>query len=185
MTKVQQLIKNYQRFVKLPWSSNISGSQRVWFAVYPPSEERKIRAQKQEFECVTADSKHKWHLVDITSAPATFISQHEYMDSYFRNPDAAENLEDDFKEYLVLLLKKELQSSDVDDNTIVAIIGFSSLFGFAHISPIISRIDNFIKGRLLVFFPGVYDKNQYRFMDARNGFNYMAIPITCDEGMLI
>lgn len=185
MTKVNYLIRNYKRFVQLPWSSNISGSQRVWFVVYPPSEERNLRAQKQEFEYATVDAKHRWHLVDITDYTAQFISQHEYKESYFNEPDAAESIEEDIKDHIVEILKKELQSSEVDDNTVVAIIGTSSLFGFTHISSIISIIDNYIKGRLLVFFPGIYDKNQYRFMDARDGFNYMAVPITCDEGMMI
>ena len=184
MTKVQQLIKNYQGFVYLPWSSNISGSQRIWFAVYPSSEDRHVRAQKKEFECATEDAKHRWHLVDITDAPAKFISQHDYREAYFKEPDAAESLEDDIKEYVIEILKKELLSPEVDENTVVAVIGTGSLFGFTHISSIISQIDNFIKGRLLVFFPGIYEKNQYRFMDARDGFNYMAVPITCDEGML-
>ena len=30
-------------------------------------------------------------------------------------------------------------------------------------------------------FPGDYERNLYRFMDARDGFNYMAVPITCAE----
>jgi hypothetical protein len=39
-----------------------------------------------------------------------------------------------------------------------------------------------IKGRLLVFFPGEHDGGSYRLLDARDGWNYLAIPITAQEG---
>ena len=185
MTKVQQLVHNYQRFVHLPWPTNIAGSQRVWFAVYPPTEERNVRAQISEFEIATRDAHHKWSLIDLTNIPAIFISEHGYRESYFNEPETVSSIEDDLKDYIVSFLRTEFKSPDNDENTVVAIMGTGALFGFTHISSIISAIDTTIKGRLLVFFPGVYEKNQYRFMDARDGFNYMAIPITCDEGNLI
>ena len=39
-----------------------------------------------------------------------------------------------------------------------------------------------IRGRLLVFFPGVYEQNNYRLLDARDGWNYHAVPITASDG---
>jgi hypothetical protein len=184
MRKVQELIKNYRRFVQLPWSTNISGRERVWFAVYPPPEERKVRAQLKEFEVATIDAKKKWYLVDITSIISDLISKHDYIESYFNMPEAVESIEDDIEKQLMSKIKDELQSTEADDNTVVAVIGTSTLFGFAHISSIVAGIEDVIKGRILIFFPGVYDNNQYRFMDARDGFNYMAVPITSDGGML-
>ena len=35
-----------------------------------------------------------------------------------------------------------------------------------------------IKGRLVVFFPGQFERNNYRLLDARDGWNYLAVPIT-------
>jgi hypothetical protein len=52
------------------------------------------------------------------------------------------------------------------------------------ISSLIDRVEDSVRGRLLVFFPGEYTKNVYRFMDARDGFNYMAVPITSTESFL-
>jgi len=37
---------------------------------------------------------------------------------------------------------------------------------------------SWIAGRLLVFFPGEHEGNSYRLLDARDGWNYLAIPIT-------
>ena len=36
MGQIDQLLRNYSRFVELPWVGNLDGKQRVWFAVYPP-----------------------------------------------------------------------------------------------------------------------------------------------------
>ena len=37
------------------------------------------------------------------------------------------------------------------------------------------------KRRLLVFFPGSYEDNNYRLLDGYDGWNYLAVPITADK----
>ena len=37
MSAVDRLLTNYASQVRLPWSPNMAGMQRVWFAVYPPA----------------------------------------------------------------------------------------------------------------------------------------------------
>jgi hypothetical protein len=182
MTGVTQLIQNYQKFIKLEWKRNLPGCQKVLFAIYPPVDERKIRAQLLQFKIATLDANRTWYHIDISSEPARFISNHEYAQSYFESPDAVESLEEDIRNHIAYIIKEQLLVSDIDENSVVAVTGVSSLFGFTHISPIVSMVDGSIKGRLLIFFPGIYEKGQYRFMDARTGFDYMAIPITCDDG---
>ena len=41
----------------------------------------------------------------------------------------------------------------------------------------LSQAADRIAGRLVVFFPGEHDGNSYRLLDARDGRNYLAIPI--------
>ena len=36
-------------------------------------------------------------------------------------------------------------------------------------------------GRLLVFFPGSREGNVYKLLDAREGWNYLATPITASD----
>lgn len=180
----ERLRQNYQRFVGLPWSKHQAGKQRVWFAVYPPSEERRIRVQLPEFQVATIDAGHKWHLVDITREPPKWLAAHPYKEGYFTDPSALQTVEEDVRTRVVEVLRTELGSAGVDGETVVAVIGLGALYGFAHISPIIERIEDTIRGRLLVFFPGEYERNLYRFMDARDGFNYMAVPITSNESEL-
>ena len=39
-----------------------------------------------------------------------------------------------------------------------------------------------VRGRLLAFFPGEHENGNYRLFDARDGWNYHAIPIKAQEG---
>lgn len=48
MSAIDRLLTNYTRQVRLPWSPHAAGKQRVWFAVYHPSEERRVRARLWE-----------------------------------------------------------------------------------------------------------------------------------------
>ena len=43
MSRVDDLIANYQRFAALPWPRSLAPAQRVWMAVYAPEEERRLR----------------------------------------------------------------------------------------------------------------------------------------------
>ena len=51
----------------------------------------------------------------------------------------------------------------------VAVIGAGSLFGFTRLSRVLTLVEPDIRGRLLVFFPGQYEDNTYRLLDARDG----------------
>ena len=41
-----------------------------------------------------------------------------------------------------------------------------------------------IRGRFGLFFPGEFDINDDRLLDARDGWNYLAVPITLDSAGL-
>ena len=170
--------------MRLPWAGRLAGKQRVWFAVYPPSEERRIRAHVQEFQLATIDAKHKWHLVDITDLPAQWLAAHPHADGYFSDPSAFPAIEEDFRAGVINVIQEAICAPVVDSETIVAVQGVGSLFGYTHVSAVVAGVEDAIRGRLLVFFPGEYERNLYRFMDARDGFNYMAVPITSNESVL-
>jgi hypothetical protein len=65
-----------------------------------------------------------------------------------------------------------------DENTLIALKDVSSIFGFARLSEILKNCDKDLKGRLLIFFPGEFEQNHYRLLDARDGWDYLARPIT-------
>src|ERR1035441_3708306 len=87
MSTVDRLLSNYARQVRLPWSANMSGRQRVWFAVYPPTEERRVRARLPQFEEFTLAANHGWNTVDLTRLLPEWISAHEYREGIFEQPD--------------------------------------------------------------------------------------------------
>lgn len=72
----------------------------------------------------------------------------------------------------------------VDSNAVVALYGMAGLYGFLKVSDVADAVAKDIRGRLLVFFPGEIDNNVYRFLDAREGWNYLATPITCQESFI-
>ena len=80
-------------------------------------------------------------------------------------------------------LKSASQEEAADANTIVAVHGIACLFGLIRVSEMIREVESSIRGRLLVFFPGQFENNNYRLLDARDGWNYLAVPITAREGV--
>ena len=86
MSAIDRLVSNYARQMRLPWSANVSGKQRVWFAVYPPPEERRLRARLPQFEALTLEAKHGWTSVDLTPLLPTWVAAHEYREGIFKEP---------------------------------------------------------------------------------------------------
>ena len=65
---------------------------------------------------------------------------------------------------------------------VIAISGVGSIFGFIKVSELVDRLSPKVKGRLLVLFPGSYEENNnYKLLDGYDGWNYHALPITCDK----
>ena len=56
-------------------------------------------------------------------------------------------------------------------------------FGFARVSLVLKEVVKDIRGRLVVFFPGEFEDNNYRLLDARDGWNYLAVAITLHNGV--
>jgi hypothetical protein len=72
------------------------------------------------------------------------------------------------------------QIAQASDNDVVAISGVGALFGVCSVSKVVEQAAPAVKGRLAVFFPGEVEDNNYRLLDARDGWNYMAHAITGD-----
>jgi hypothetical protein len=181
MSEVEDLLKAYESFVCLPWDPSLSVQERVWFVVYDPIQERRIRLRFGEFENITKNAGHSWRSLDLTDSFAQWMSRHKYRQAYFTEP---ENLNPALNAYTMAVatqIKEGLTSSDVDENTVVAVSGLASLFGLTRVSVLIEKVIPDLRGRLLVFFPGQHDGSNYRLLDARDGWNYLAVPITAKK----
>ena len=62
-----------------------------------------------------------------------------------------------------------------------ALAGVGSLFGLLKVKGVVDRLAPIVPGRLVVFFPGSYEENNYRLLDAYDGWGYLAVPITADQ----
>jgi hypothetical protein len=186
MSRIDMLRKNYQRICGLPWDRNIAGAQRVWLAVYDKEDERKLRLRLGLYEEATHQARHKWCLVDLTDAFAEWMCSPEnasFADGYFESPDLLDDgVLADFRQSVVARITTALGQLADSEDAVLALYGVASLFGFLRISELLPLIEGHIRGRLLVFFPGVYEQDNYRLLDARDGWNYHAVPITASEG---
>ena len=184
MNAIDRLVANYARQVRLPWSRNMSGKQRVWFAVFPPSEERRIRARLPQFEALTLEANHGWTVVDLTDLLPQWLAAHEYREGIFAEPEYF-TVGNELEDLAVERVRQACASEEADGDSVVAVSGLATLFDFIRVSSLIERVEDCVRGRLLILFPGEYAGNVYRFMDARDGFNYMAVPITSTESFIV
>ena len=182
MNRIDILVERYARYIDLPWQKHLSGAQRVIFIVYDKTDERRLRARKKLFEIATKKAGHGWIECDLTNVFAQWIADTEYRESYFESPGDLElKLESDFQDHVSGNIRDILGSPEAGENTVVSICGVASLFGFVRVSVLMEEIERDIRGRVVVFFPGEYENSNYRLMDARDGWNYLAVPITIHE----
>ena len=178
-SKVDQLLSAYELVVNEPWSNSLSGQERVWFLVYDPAEQRKVELRLGDFETATIKAGKKWITISLKKCFPTWMTNHEYKEEYFNDPEAlVDQLEAEFKQFAIDFLLQEITRQGSDDETLIAIRDISSLFGFNRMSDVLNGCSNAFKGRMLIFFPGEFDKNHYRLLDARDGWSYLARPIT-------
>ena len=182
MGRIDRLAERYKSYIALPWRKDLAGAQRTIFIVYDKADERRLRMRKALFSIATENAGHGWLECDLTRAFAEWMANTEYRESYFESPEDLElKLEDDFLQHVAGRVRETLMSVDADDEAVVGIFGIASLFGFVRVSELMKEIERDIRGRVAVFFPGEYDNNNYRLLDARDGWNYLAIPITMQE----
>lgn len=179
MSVIEQRIRAYERFVRLPWKKGLSGSEKVWMIIYPPSEERRLRRRVQEFALATTGAGHRWKEIDLTPFFARWMADNEYREQYFKAQQTIQLALGDFATYVADHVRETLNATDTDESTVVALIGAGSLFGLGpvRLSKLVEDVEGSIRGRLLVFFPGERDGHNYRLLDARDGWSYLAIAI--------
>jgi hypothetical protein len=184
MGRIEDLAARYRSHIGAPWQRNLAGDQKAIFIVYPKTDERRLRARLELFEMATTASEHSWRLLDLSGAFAQWMSNTDYRDVYFEEPESiAMKLRSGFVQYVTKQLQEALIAEDAGEDAVVAVLGVASLFGFTRVSLVLKEVIKDIRGRLTVFFPGEYEENNYRLLDARDGWNYLAVPITLHNGV--
>ena len=185
-SKVAKLVSAYRQHLTVPWQAGLAAIQRVIFAVYDKTDELRLRANVEEFALVTQQASKKWLLLDLTNAFPEWMAAQEYRDAYFESPeDLAGYQTGELTEFVAALtakLKSRI-SAEADADTVVALMGVGTLFGLARVSSVVEGIKDAVEGRLLVFFPGQHhpETHTYRLLDARDGWNYLAVPLLAKD----
>ena len=74
-----------------------------------------------------------------------------------------------------------MDENNVGNNSVVALKGVGSLFGLLKVKLLVDKLAPMVKGRLVVFFPGTFENNNYRLLDGYDGWNYLAVAITANS----
>jgi hypothetical protein len=181
-SKVFRLANAYRQHLTVPWQAGLAAIQRVIFAVYDKSDELRLRARVGEFELATRQSGKQWLLLDVTHAFPEWMVAQEYCDAYFESPEDLSGYPSGELTQFITDLNQHLNAritNEAGPDTVVALLGVGALFGLARVSSVVEGIKDSVQGRLLVFFPGEYhpENHTYRLLDARDGWNYLAVPL--------
>lgn len=181
MSTIDALLRRYQDVVSWPWDPTLAGVQKVWFIHYEAEQERRLRLRLPDFESATRHAGHGWVGVDLTDSFARWMAAHDYRDAYFEHPEDIEPALEEFGEQVAGEVLAALASPEANSNAVVAVHGLLSLFGLMRTSTLVEVVASSIRGRLLVFFPGEREGNNFRFLGVRDGWNYQALSITAEE----
>jgi hypothetical protein len=170
-----------QYHIEIPWRSDAAAAQRVIFCVYDKHDELRLRASIDEFQIATNKFGHGWALFDLTNTFADWLTEQRYAKKYYQQPHLIDGLMHRYLSYIKQEFEKFLQTNKVNDGSVVALKGAGSVFGFLKVRDIVKELSPLVSGRLLVFFPGTYDNNNYYLLDGHDGWNYLAVRITPDK----
>ena len=179
MNTFDDILTAYSKQVRLPWAEDAPPAGRVWIVWYDKSLQRRFTGRLAEFEHATLKAGHGWRQVCLSRWFGSWIGRHEFFDGLVEQPAELRGLLPEIEDSLVNEIKDALRSCTAND--ILAVDGCGALFGVARVSTLISRVADSIPGRLLVGFPGKHSAGVYRLLDARDGWNYHAIPIPTDN----
>ncbi len=181
MSRIKRLTQSYSKFIAVPWRDDAAAAQRVIFCVYHETEELRLRAKLDEFEIATRAAGHDWALFDLTDTFARWLTAQRYAKNYFQKPHLLPTLLPKYLDYIATAFAAALQEQGVNQDCVVALTGVGSLFGLLKVKAVVDQLAPLVEGRLVVFFPGSHEDNNYRLLDGYDGWNYLAVAITADK----
>jgi hypothetical protein len=186
MSRVDNLVSNYKSHLSVPIQPGLPMSQRTWFLVYPPEDERRVMNRVEEFGLATSSADLQWRTIDLSGSFSSWMDTFEpdERDVCLADPQLIEEYADpgyiDFVISTINHTFSEIPSENAD-RTVVALCGLMELFDFIHVSSIVEGLNNSFPGIIAVFFPGEREQNTYKFIGARTGWDYLAVPILSEK----
>lgn len=137
---------------------------------YDHSLERRVSAQIHLIETATRAAGHGWRFLDLAPLFGRWVVGHRHFKRLLARPAELATLLHTFE--TIAAEARQTTSADV-----LALSGIGSLFGLASVSRIVETTAPEVAGRLLVAFPGRFERGAYSLLDARESWNYHAAPI--------
>jgi hypothetical protein len=175
----EDLLRHFEAQVRTPWRADVPPAGRVWILWYEKALERRVRGRLHEIEEATRAAGHGWTHLDLAPLFPRWLAQHDLFADLLTMPDELRGLLPDLAQAVTAEVRTALHRCARDD--LMTLSGCGALFGFMRISALIGSVEAEIPGRLLLLFPGHYAKGIYRLLDAREGWNYHAVPIPAAE----
>jgi hypothetical protein len=126
MTRINQLLENYRSHIRMPLRADLPASQRVWFAVYPAEEERRLISRIDEFEMATTAAGHPWVRIDLKGCLARWLPSvdEEERAEWFKRPEVIElYAQSEWVQVLTEYFKKEAARAARPECTVFALTG--------------------------------------------------------------
>jgi hypothetical protein len=175
LSNIEELLDDFKRRLAVPWRDDEPPAGRIWILWYDKANERRVRGRLGEFQFAAEQAGKGWRECDIAPRFGAWVAQQPWFERLAKRPGSLSTVLPQFEDDLARSIKSEL--SACRHNDILALSGIASLFGLTRASSLIDQIASSVPGRLLVTFPGAHRGGIYRLLDARDGWNYLAVPI--------
>jgi hypothetical protein len=175
LSSVEELLDEFKKRLRVPWRDDEPPAGCVWILWYDKANERLVRGRLREFQLAAEQAGKGWREFDISPRFGAWVAGQPWFKRLAKRPGSLSTVLPQFEDHLAETVRGELSACGRDD--ILALTGIASLFGLKRASSLIDKIVANVPGRLLVTFPGVHRGGIYRLLDARDGWNYLAVPI--------
>jgi hypothetical protein len=140
----------------MPLPNGLAASQRVWFALYPAGDERRLVNRLDEFEILTKQAGHPWSRIDLKGKFAEWIASVDPGEraDWFRNPEDVDlYATTEWKGILMEFFLTQINRAEAQAETVFAVTGLMDLYDYLHVSDLLEGLEQICPGFLLVFFP--------------------------------
>jgi hypothetical protein len=179
LSAFDDLLAHFRARLSIPWQEDVSAPGRIWLLHYDKNLDRRVRGRLDEFRLAAQAEGKGWRQVDLAPLFGAWLAEQPFFERLATRPSQLESVLPDFEAHVVRLLKAELAACSKND--LVAVTGVASLFGLLRASVLIAQTASSVQGRMVVAFPGTHSHGVYRLLDARDGWNYLAVPIPSPE----
>ncbi|NGM24334.1 DUF1788 domain-containing protein [Roseomonas stagni] len=179
MSTVEELLDAFRQRLDVPWRPDEAAPGRVWLLWYDKAHERRVRGRLGEFRLAAEHAGKGWREIDLAPEFGAWVAGQKWFERACRAPNSLGTVLPKLEAHLVAVVRAGLAAAGPND--IVALTGAASLFGLVRTSTLIASVADAIPGRLLVTFPGTHQGGIYRLLDARDGWNYLAVPIPSSD----